>query len=69
MVVLAQTVKEYTGKVDDLLAARKDNEAAKDAETKKVQAQEAQRNAYATLMPLALPSAPQQGAPGYSGGF
>mmetsp|Transcript_17321 Transcript_17321/g.52085 ORF Transcript_17321/g.52085 Transcript_17321/m.52085 type:complete len:1674 (-) Transcript_17321:219-5240(-) len=69
MPYLIQTVKEYTGKVDDLLAARKDNEAAKDAETKKVQAQEAQRNAYATLMPLALPSAPQQGAPGYSGGF
>ncbi len=66
-------VKEYTGKVDNLLVERKDTHAAKEAAAKEQQQQEATRNAYATLLPLALPAPPLHtgGAPGHDmgGGF
>jgi clathrin heavy chain len=70
MPYLVQSVKEYTTKVDELLEDRKQSEHAQDAVVKAEQAQAAARNAYATLMPLALPAPPQQGgAPGGYGGF
>lgn len=58
MPYLIQAVQEYTGKVDFLLAERKEQADAKEQASKAQQQQEAQRNAYATLMPLALPAPP-----------
>eukprot|EP00798_Chlamydomonas_sp_ICE-L_P023296 gene23296-30532_t len=49
---MIQVVKEYTGKVELLMSERKDQHEEK----------EAQRNAYATLMPLALPAPPTGGS-------
>lgn len=80
MPYMIQAIKEYVGKVDELLAERKDKEDAKEQAVKEQQQQEAARNAYATLMPLALPAPPvapsndmggfQSAAPGgmYGGG-
>lgn len=59
-----QAVREYTGKVDDLLSERKEHQQAKEAAVKEQQQQEAARNAYATLMPLALPAPPSHGGGG-----
>ena len=59
-----QAVREYTGKVDDLLSERKEHLQAKEAAVKEQQQQEAARNAYATLMPLALPAPPSHGGGG-----
>ncbi len=51
------------GKVDLLVSERKEAQQAVDANQRAKLEQESQRNAYATLMPLALP-APMPG-PGY----
>jgi clathrin heavy chain len=59
-----QVVKEYTTKVDQLVAERKEAAASSEAAAKEAAAAEAQRNAYATLMPLALP-APGMGGESY----
>ncbi|GFH26884.1 clathrin heavy chain, partial [Haematococcus lacustris] len=58
---MIQAVKEYTGKVDMLMLERKEQTANQEAAAKEQAAHEAQRNAYQTLMPLALP------APGMGG--
>ncbi len=73
----AQVVKEYVGKVDLLMSERHEQAATQEAQAKEVAAQEAQRNAYQTLMPLALPAPgmggeayynqPQAGAFGFGG--
>ena len=57
-------VKEYTGKVDTMLSEKKESLKAKEAAAKDVAHQEASRNAYATLMPLALPAPPLHGQQG-----
>lgn len=64
--LVTQVVKEYTTKVDTLVSEKKEEAAAKHEAAKEVSAQEAARNAYATLMPLALP-APGMG--GEAGGY
>ena len=74
MPYLIQVVREYTGKVDGLLIEKKEDRQAKEEEAKKVQAVEATRNAYATLMPLALPAPPlpgqhDNGHPGMGGHY
>lgn len=60
----SQVVKEYTTRVDQLVAERKEAAAISEAAAKEAAAAEAQRNAYATLMPLALP-APGMGGESY----
>ncbi|KAL4388443.1 hypothetical protein GQ457_09G030600 [Hibiscus cannabinus] len=57
---LLQFIREYTGKVDDLI---KDKIEAQKEEEKEVIAQQ---NMYAQLLPLALPAPPM---PGMGGGF
>ncbi len=61
--VRLQVVKEYTSKVDMLLQERQEQAATQEAAQKEQQTIEAQRNAYQTLMPLALP------APGVDSGY
>jgi clathrin heavy chain len=51
-------VHEYTGKVDQLMSERKEQEKEKISAVQQQREQEAQRNAYATLLPLALPAPP-----------
>ncbi|KHG11889.1 Clathrin heavy chain 2 -like protein [Gossypium arboreum] len=63
---LLQFIREYTGKVDELI---KDKiEAQKDVKAKEQEEKEviAQQNMYAQLLPLALPAPPM---PGMGGGF
>ncbi|KAA3464225.1 Clathrin heavy chain 1 [Gossypium australe] len=63
---LLQFIREYTGKVDELI---KDKiEAQKDIKAKEQEEKEviAQQNMYAQLLPLALPAPPM---PGMGGGF
>ena len=68
--MIPQVVKEYTGKVDTMLSEKKESVAAKEAAAKEAQHQEASRNAYATLMPLALPAPPLPGQQQHhDGGF
>jgi hypothetical protein len=59
-------VAEYTGKVDGLLAERKEAAASQEASAKELAAAEAARNAFVPLMPLALP-APNMGGEAYYG--
>ncbi|KAK9810517.1 hypothetical protein WJX72_012055 [[Myrmecia] bisecta] len=67
MPFIIQFMREYTSKVDLLMTERKEaQEKAVDAEAAQKQ-QEAQSNAYLSLMPLALPAPPLAGEPGYSG--
>lgn len=56
LALCTQVVKEYTGKVDLLMSERKEHQQAAENQVKEQQQAEAQRNAYATLMPLALPA-------------
>ncbi|MBA0600625.1 hypothetical protein Gorai_006807, partial [Gossypium raimondii] len=63
---LLQFIREYTGKVDELI---KDKiEAQKEVKAKEQEEKEviAQQNMYAQLLPLALPAPPM---PGMGGGF
>ncbi|GAX80055.1 hypothetical protein CEUSTIGMA_g7494.t1 [Chlamydomonas eustigma] len=69
MPFLIQVVKEYTTKVDTMLIEKKETQQAQEAAAKDVQQQEATRNAYATLMPLALPAPPMPGQDGVMGGY
>lgn len=55
-----QVVKEYTGKVDTLVAAKQEAAVTQATAAKEEEAAQAARNAYQTLMPLALP-APNMG--------
>ena len=54
---MLQVVREYTSKVDHLVNDHKDEVSGKEQAAKEEAAQEATRNAYATLTPLALPPA------------
>jgi clathrin heavy chain len=67
MPYMIQFLREYTHKVDDLVASNAEQKASKEAEVKKVKEEELQGNMYQTLMPLALPSAPFQGDPSMGG--
>ena len=76
MPYMIQFLREYTSKVDNLVASDAEQKAGREAEAKKVKEEELQGNMYQTLMPLALPSAPFQGDPsmagqqaGYGGGY
>ncbi|XP_016179317.1 clathrin heavy chain 2 [Arachis ipaensis] len=63
---LLQFIREYTGKVDELVKDRieaQNQVKAKEQEEKEVIAQQ---NMYAQLLPLALPAPPM---PGMGGGF
>lgn len=76
---LIQFVKEYSGKVDLLMSERKEAQQTVEAQAAAAREHEATRNAYATLMPLALPAPPMPGQggfqdaygaqPGYGGGY
>ncbi|DBA67143.1 hypothetical protein WJX79_007694 [Trebouxia sp. C0005] len=67
MPFMIQFMKDYVGKVDTLMADRKDNmEARKESESKQKE-QQAQSNAYLNLMPLALPAPPVAGDSGFGG--
>uniref|UniRef100_A0A7S0V4E8 Clathrin heavy chain n=1 Tax=Polytomella parva TaxID=51329 RepID=A0A7S0V4E8_9CHLO len=68
MPYLIQVVKEYTGKVDLLVGERKDQQKEKEAVATQIKLQEAQKNAFATLMPLALPATNILSGPGAPGG-
>ncbi|PQP97755.1 clathrin heavy chain 1 [Prunus yedoensis var. nudiflora] len=63
---LLQFVREYTGKVDELVKDKL--EAQKEVKAKEQEEKEviAQQNMYAQLLPLALPAPPM---PGMGGGF
>lgn len=63
MPYMIQFLREYTGKVDLLMSERKDAKEASEATQAKEREQEAARNAYATLMPLALPAPPVMNQP------
>ena len=68
---LLQFIREYTGKVDELI---KDKiEAQKEVKAKEQEEKEviAQQNMYAQLLPLALPAPPMpgMGGPTMGGGF
>ncbi|KAG9142165.1 hypothetical protein Leryth_007608 [Lithospermum erythrorhizon] len=66
---LLQFIREYTGKVDELIKDKIEalNEAkAKESEEKDVMKQQ---NMYAQLLPLALPAPPMPGMQGMGGGF
>ncbi|KAL2668641.1 hypothetical protein AAZV13_01G141200 [Glycine max] len=61
---LLQFIREYTGKVDELIKDKieaQNEEKAKEKEEKEVLAQQ---NMYAQLLPLALPAPPMQGMGG-----
>lgn len=51
-------MKEYSGKVDMLVSERKQAQESAKQEEKTAREQEQERNAYAQLMPLALPPVP-----------
>jgi clathrin heavy chain len=59
-------LKEYTGKVDLLMSERKEAKEVIDAQVDAIKQQEAARNSYQMLMPLALPA---PGIPGGQPGF
>lgn len=74
MPYMIQTLKEMTGKVDTLMRERKEAQAAAVTDEAAKKQQEAQSNAYLSLMPLALPAPPLPGGAadgfgGASGGY
>ena len=61
-------LKEYTGKVDLLMSERKEAREVIESQVDAIKQQEAARNSYQMLMPLALPApAIPGGQPGYGG--
>lgn len=70
MPYMIATLKEQSMKIDLLMSERKEAKEAVEAQVNHLQQQEAQRNAYATLMPLALPAPPPMpGQPPMGGGY
>ncbi len=68
MPYMIQTLRDYAGKVDALVSARKEAQEAAVSEEASKRQQEAQSNAYLSLMPLALPAPPLPGGGGGGGG-
>jgi len=66
--VSSPTLLLATPQVDLLMSERKEQQAAAQDTAADAAAQEAQRNAYAQLMPLALPAPPGANIPPYAGG-
>jgi clathrin heavy chain len=66
---LLQFIREYTGKVDELVKDR--IEAQNEVKSKEKEEKDvvAQQNMYAQLLPLALPAPPGMGGPGYGGSY
>ena len=66
---LLQFIREYTGKVDELVKDR--IEAQNEMKSKEKEEKEviAQQNMYAQLLPLALPAPPMPGMGGGMGGM
>ncbi|KAK9805974.1 hypothetical protein WJX73_010066 [Symbiochloris irregularis] len=64
MPYMIQTLKEMSGKVDTLMRERKEAQAAAVTDEATKKQQEAQSNAYLSLMPLALPAPPLAGGAG-----
>ncbi|GLI67875.1 hypothetical protein VaNZ11_012164 [Volvox africanus] len=69
MPYMIQMLKEYVGKVDLLMSERKEQQKEKEEAQQAQRHQEAQRNAYATLLPLALPAPNMVGPGGPGGGY
>jgi len=68
MPFMIQMLKEYTGKVDLLMSERKEAREVIESQVDAIKQQEAARNSYQMLMPLALPApAMPGGQPGYGG--
>lgn len=67
MPYMIQTLKEMSGKVDTLMRERKEAQAAAVTDEAAKKQQEAQSNAYLSLMPLALPAPPLPGGGGNGG--
>jgi len=63
MPYMIQVMREYHGKVDMLMTQRRDAEEQAGQDEQTARDQEAARNAYQTLMPLALPAPPTPGVP------
>ena len=68
MPYMIQFLREYTSKVDLLVSERKDAQQAEMSDEAAKKQQEAQSNAYLSLMPLALPAPPVAGDAGFGGG-
>ena len=64
MPYMIQTLKEMSGKVDTLMRERKEAQTAAVTDEATKKQQEAQSNAYLSLMPLALPAPPLAGGAG-----
>mmetsp|Transcript_5702 Transcript_5702/g.10236 ORF Transcript_5702/g.10236 Transcript_5702/m.10236 type:complete len:152 (-) Transcript_5702:280-735(-) len=69
MPYMIQFMREYTSKVDTLVAESVEGKKAAEEKAKEVKEEELRGNMYQTLMPLALPSAPFQGEPQPTGGY
>ena len=69
MPYMIQTLKEMSGKVDTLMRERKEAQTAAVTDEAAKKQQEAQSNAYLSLMPLALPAPPLPGGGGGADGF
>ena len=61
MPYMIQWLREYSGKVDLLMKERKEAQQAAVQDEASKKEQQAQSNAYLSLMPLALPAPPQAG--------
>jgi clathrin heavy chain len=67
MPFMIQTMRDYGSKIDTLMAERAENREEKKTEESKQKEQQAQSNAYLSLMPLGLPAPPVAGDT--NGGF
>ncbi|XP_020680390.1 clathrin heavy chain 1 [Dendrobium catenatum] len=65
---LLQVIREYTGKVDDLIKDKIEAQIEVKAKEKEEKDMVAQQNMYAQLLPLALPAPPIPGMGGVGGG-
>ncbi|PKA50598.1 Clathrin heavy chain 1 [Apostasia shenzhenica] len=66
---LLQFIREYTGKVDELIKDKIESQNEVKAKEKEEKEMVAQQNMYAQLLPLALPAPPVPGMGGVGGGF
>ncbi|KAG4966379.1 hypothetical protein JHK82_040561 [Glycine max] len=63
---LLQFIREYTGKVDELIKDKIEAQKVEKAKEKEEKEVLAQQNMYAQLLPLALPAPPSMGGGGYA---
>jgi len=66
---LLQFIREYTGKVDELVKSKLEAQKEEKVKEKEEKDMVAQQNMYAQLLPLALPAPPMPGMGGVGGPF